>query len=121
MIGIHYYSKVYLHTYVYDIYECKFFYVYILSLVSLKTYVYCLNLQEKLVYRGFLEYVGSAHDSWFLMKCATPRILITTSTYQSFCTQDCSTVLQEIDDFWDFLLAPNNNLVAIHKYNTKYD
>ena len=28
--------------------------------------------------------------------------------------------MEKIDDAWDFLMAPNNDLLAIHKYNTKY-
>ena len=27
--------------------------------------------------------------------------------------------MEEIDDAWDFLVAPKNDLLAIHKYNTK--
>ena len=48
MIGVRYYSKVYLYTYVND-YICKCFYIYILSFVflTLKLYVYCLILPKK--------------------------------------------------------------------------
>ena len=47
------------------IHECKLFYIYILSRVflSLKIYLYFLILQEKIVYKIFLEYVANAHGS----------------------------------------------------------
>ena len=56
-----------------NIYECKLFCIYILSLVflSLKLHVYCLISQKKLVYRVFLEYVVNTHGSWFLIKGAS--------------------------------------------------
>ena len=38
------------------IYECNFFYIH--------------KTKQKHVYRGFLEYVVNAHDSWFFMKGA---------------------------------------------------
>ena len=45
------------------IYECNFFYVYILSFVSLSMRLYVHSLI--LLYREFLEYVANAHGSWF--------------------------------------------------------
>ena len=46
---------------------------------ALKVYVYCLishKKTQKLVYRGFLQYVIAAHGSWFLIKGAPPRLNI---------------------------------------------
>ena len=63
MIGVHYYSKVYLYTYVND---------YIIEIGRVSTWVLP---KKKLVYRGFLGYLMSAHGSWFLMKGAPPRYL----------------------------------------------
>ena len=57
-------------------YECRYLYIYILSLVflAMKLYVYCLILQQtKHKYRGFLEYVANARGSYFLMKGAPPK------------------------------------------------
>ena len=58
------------------IHECKLFYIYILSRVflSLKIYLYFLILQEKIVYKIFLEYVANAHGSWLLIKGAPPGV-----------------------------------------------
>ena len=28
--------------------------------------------------------------------------------------------MEDTDDVWDFLMTPNSNLLAIHKYNTKF-
>ena len=58
------------------IYECKFYHIYILSLVvlSLILYVNCLILHKKktkeIMYKGFLEYVVNSRGSWYLMKGA---------------------------------------------------
>ena len=50
------------------IYECKLFYICILSYIFLmiKFYLYFLYIG------GFLEYVVNTHGSWFLMKKRPP-------------------------------------------------
>ena len=55
------------------IYKCRFFNLYILSLVFLSLNVYVNQLilsRGGLVYRGLLEYVVNACAPWFLMKDA---------------------------------------------------
>ena len=47
-------------------------------------------------------------------------ILSTPSNYQSFKIHDCCSIMEETNNVWDLLMAPNNHLLAIHKYNTKY-
>ena len=43
-----------------------------------------------------------------------------TLVYQSFGVEGCIIVL-EAKDARNFLMAPNRDLLAIHKYNTEYD
>ena len=31
-----------------------------------------------------------------------------------------NTIMEDFDDALDFIMAPNNDLLAIHKYNTKF-
>ena len=45
--------------------------------------------------------------------------LTAASNYQSFRLQGWSTILEETNDAWDFVIAPNNDLIAIHKFNTR--
>ena len=47
-------------------------------------------------------------------------VLTAASNYQTFRVQvGCSTILEETDDAWDYAMAPNDDLIAIHKYGTE--
>lgn len=46
-------------------------------------------------------------------------VLTTTSAYQSFRVHGI--VIEKIDDVWHSLMVLNNNLLAFHRYNAKYD
>ena len=47
-------------------------------------------------------------------------VLTAASNYQGFRVQvGCSTILEETDDAWDYAMAPNDDLIAIHKYGTE--
>jgi hypothetical protein len=40
--------------------------------------------------------------------------------YQSFGVQGCNAVFEETNDAQNFLMAPNHDLLANHKYNTEH-
>ena len=47
-------------------------------------------------------------------------VLTAASNYQRFRVEvGCSTILEETDDAWDYAMAPNDDLIAIHKYGTE--
>ena len=70
MIGVDYYSKAYLYTYINNYIWMQFFLCIHSILIIGIVCVLLDSTKTNLFYREFLEYVANADDSWFLMKGA---------------------------------------------------